>query len=104
MGMDMYIEKIRRNPDNKQEILERVELCYWRKFWDLHYALGLYDNDDNGIDVPMTKDDVERALSFATHNRDYFYGFNVVPSLCELLDDYDSYKLNGWDIVYNANW
>ena len=100
----MYIEKIRRNPDNKQEILERVELCYWRKFWDLHYELGLYGEDDCGNDVPMTKDDIERALNFATHNRDYFYTFNTVPQLCELLDEYDDYKKDGWEIVYNANW
>ena len=100
----MYIEKIRRNPNDKQDIVERVELCYWRKFWDLHYALGLYDKDDYNTDVPMTKDDVERALDFATHNEDYFGGFRTVPQLCELLRDYDELKRYGWDIVYNANW
>lgn len=100
----MYIEKIRRNPNDKQDIVERVELCYWRKFWDLHYALGLYGDDDYGIDVPMTKDDVERALNFAIHNEDYFGGFETVPRLCELLSDYDELKRHGWDIVYNADW
>ena len=100
----MYIEKIRRNPNDKKDIVERVELCYWRKFWDLHHALGLYGEDDNGIDVPMTKDDVERALNFAIHNEDYFGGFETVPRLCELLSEYDELKRYGWDIVYNANW
>lgn len=104
MGMDMYIEKIRRNPNNKQEIVERVEICYWRKFWDLHYELGLYGGDDYGIDVPMTKQDVERAIDFATRNEDYFGGFDTVPTLCELLRDYDMYKADGYEIVYNANW
>ena len=100
----MYIEKIRRNPNDKKDIVERVELCYWRKFWDLHYALGLYGDDDYSIDVPMTKYDVERALKFAIQNEDYFGGFEGVPQLCELLRDYDEYKKFGWDIVYNANW
>lgn len=102
--MDMYVEKIRRNPNNKQEILERKELCYWRKFWGLHYELGLYGGDDYGIDVPMTKDDVCRAIDFAARNEDYFGGFESVPQLCEILRDYDAYKQEGWEIVYNANW
>lgn len=102
--MDMYVEKIRRNPNNKLEIVERIELCYWRKFWDLHYELGLYGEGDYDNDIPMTKEDVSRALDFATRNEDYFGGFNTVPTLCELLRDYDDYKKDGWEIVYNANW
>ena len=104
MGMDMYVEKIRRDPTDKLVVIEREELCYWRKFWDLHDALGLYGAEDYGDDVPMTKEDVERAIDFATHNEDYFGGFDSVPQLCELLRDYDTYKKDGWDIVYNANW
>ena len=104
MGMDMYIDAIRRNPANKLEVIERTELCYWRKFWDLHYELGLYGKDDYGNDVPMTKEDVVVAIDFATRNEDYFGGFNSVPKLCELLRDFDSYKKQGYEIVYNANW
>ena len=104
MGLDMYVDKIRRNPNNKQEVIERKEVCYWRKFWDLHYELALYGHDDYGNDVPMTKEDVERAIYIATRNEDYFGGFDSVPQLCELLRDYDLYKEEGWDIVYNANW
>lgn len=104
MGMDMYIDRVRRDPTDKQIILEREEVCYWRKFWDLHYALALYDGSDYGNDVPITKDDIERAIEFATHNEDYWGEFNSVPQLCELLRDYDTMKNEGWDIVYNANW
>lgn len=100
----MYIDKIRRNPNNKQEVIEREELCYWRKFWELHYWLELYGNDDYGNDVPMSELDVERAISFATHNEDYFGTFDSVPSLCKLLRDYNDIKRDGWEIVYNANW
>lgn len=104
MGMDMYIDRIRRNPNDKQEVIEREELCYWRKFWGLHYELGLYGTGDYGNDIPMTKEDVCRAIEFAIRNEDYFGGFNSVPKLCELLREYDGYKEDGWDIVYNANW
>lgn len=104
MGLDMWIDKIRRNPNNKREVIERNELCYWRKFSDLHYELAFYDEDGLVHDVPMTKGDVERALNFAIHNEDYFGGFQSVPDLCELLRDYDEYKKDGWDIVYNASW
>ena len=100
----MYIDRIRRNPNDKKDILERKELCYWRKFWGLHNELGLYGPEDYGNDVPMTKADVERAIDFATRNEDYWGDFNSVPQLCEVLRDYDVYKLDGWDIVYNANW
>ena len=100
----MYIDKIRRNPNNKHEVIEREELCYWRKFWDLHYELGLYDDGDYGNDVPMTKEDIRRALRFICENEDYFGGFGTVPTLCELLRDYDQYKQEGWEIVYNADW
>lgn len=104
MGMDMYIDKVRRNPANKLEVIERTNLCYWRKFWDLHYELGLYGADDYGNDVPMTKADVERAIDFATRNEDYWGGFDSVPKLCELLRDFDEYKNQGYEVVYNANW
>ena len=104
MGLDMYIERVRRKHDDKQEFIEREELCYWRKFWELHNALGLYDADDYNNDIPLVKADVERAIDFAVHHEDYFGGFDSVPKLCELLRDFDEYKEDGWDIVYNANW
>lgn len=104
MGMDMYVDRIRRNPDNKSEVVERTELCYWRKFWDLHHELGLYGAGDCGNDVRLTKSDVERAIEFATHNEDYFGGFNSVPQLCELLHNFDMYEKDGYELVYNANW
>lgn len=105
MGMDMYIDAIKRDPNDKMNVLERKEMCYWRKFWDLHYNLPFkYDNDDYAQDIKLTKGDVEEILHFVSHNRDYFYGFKTVESVCELLDNYDELKADGWDIVYNANW
>lgn len=105
MGMDMYLDIIKRDPNNKLNILERKEMCYWRKFWDLHYDMPFkYGEEEYGKDVKITKDDVERVLQFVTHNRDYFGGFKTVEDVCELLDNYEELKEAGWDIVYNANW
>ena len=97
----MYIDRVRKKPNGEEE---REELCYWRKFWLLHGELGLYGADDYGNDVPMTKQDVRRALHFIIEQEDYFGGFNTVPELAIVLRDYDEYKEDGWDIVYNANW
>lgn len=105
MGMDMFIDRVKHNPNNKLEVIKREEICYWRKFWDLHYAMPFkYGDEEYCKDVPLTKDDVKLVLEFVTHNRDYFDSFKSVESVCELLDQYDSFKADGWDIVYNANW
>lgn len=105
MGMDMYVDAVKRDPNDKLNILERKQMCYWRKFWDLHYALPFkYDEEECAQDIKLTKEDVESILEFVSHNRDYFNGFQTVESVCELLDHYDEFKQDGWDIVYNANW
>lgn len=105
MGMDMYIDVIKRDPNDKQNILERKELCYWRKFYALHSAILCgYTEDYSGKDIVLTKDDVEEILQFVTHNRDYFDGFTTVADVCELLDTYEELKQDGWQIVYNADW
>ena len=101
--MDQYIDVIKRDPNNKQNILERKVMVYWRKFYELNSGLR-YHNDMYAKDLPLTKQELENILQFISHNRDYFNGFNTVPAVCELLDQYDELKEDGWDIVYNANW
>ena len=103
MGLDMYIDRIKRDPADKLKVIERTEVCYWRKNWNLLNELG-YGDDDYGDDIKLTKDDIERILQFVTHNRDYFDGYSTVESVCECLDLYDEWKEDGWDIVFNANW
>ena len=106
MGLDMYIDKCRKpivKEDGRRDYEEREEMCYWRKFWDLFHIFN-YTNDDYGRDVRLTKDDVEKILDFVTHNRDYFYGFKSVESVCELLDQWDELEADGWVINFNANW
>lgn len=103
MGLDMYIDRIKRDPADKLKVIERDEVCYWRKNWNLLNKLK-YDDDEYGKDRKLTKQDVEEILNFVAHNRDYFDGFSTVESVCEVLDKYDEWKEDGYDIVFNANW
>ena len=108
MGLDMYIDKC-RNPrivDGKRKYEEREEVCYWRKFWDL-LRDGLpfeYRDDECGQDVCLSKADVEHILNYVTHNKDFFNSFDSVPQVCELLDQYDNLKKDGWIVCFNVNW
>lgn len=99
----MYIDRIKRDPNDKLKAIERTEVCYWRKNWnlldELEYCDTEYDKDRN-----LTKEDVAEILEFVSHNRDYFGGFSTVESVCEVLDKYDEWKEEGYDIVFNANW
>lgn len=105
MGLDMYIDKCRKPviKDGKRDYEEREEVCYWRKFWDLLYEIG-YGDDDYGQDIRLSKEDVEKILTFVSHNRDYFDGFSTVSDVCHLLDEYDALIEEGWVINFNANW
>ena len=105
MGLDIYIDKCRKPKvvDGKRYYEEREEVCYWRKFYGL---LGImrYGDSEYGKDVKISKDDLEKILQYATHNRDYFDGFDSVPQICELLDQYDDLQNEGWTMCFNANW
>lgn len=105
MGLDVYIDKCRKPKiiDNKRSYEEREEVCYWRKFWGL-LDIMQYGNSEYGQDIRLTKDDVEKILNYATHNRDYFDGFESVPQICELLDKWDELQDEGWVFCFNANW
>lgn len=112
MGLDIYIDKCRKptmkefNGKMYRDYEEREEVCYWRKFWDLLYE-GVpfkYGEDEYGKDIRLNKEDVEKILDYVAHNRDYFGGFQTVPDVCELLDQWDELKNEGWIINFNANW
>ena len=103
MGLDIYIDKCRKPKvvDGNRIYEERVEMCYWRKFWDLLDIMN-YTDDDN--DVRMTKEDVEKILDHVTHNRDYWGGFEHVSQVCELLDQWDDLHEDGWTVYFYASW
>lgn len=105
MGLDMYIEKIKRDPNDKHNIITRKELCYWRKNWNLMYNLPFkYGDEEYAKDVLLTKDDVEKILDYVIHHRDYFNGFQEVANVCDVLDIYDELKDDGYEVVFNADW
>lgn len=109
MGLDMYIDKCRKptmkefNGGLYRDYEERVQMCYWRKNWDLFYKFP-YRDEEYGKDLQLTKEDLEMVLDHVTHNRDYFGGFKTVESVCELLDQWDELHDDGWIVCYNANW
>ena len=47
---------------------------------------------------------IKKILDYVAHNRDYFDSFQTVPDVCELLDQWDELKGDGWVINFNANW
>lgn len=106
MGLDMCIDRCRKpfiREDGRRDYEERVEMCYWRKFWALLHILD-YEEGDAGKDVRLRKEDVEKILDFVSHNRDYWGGFQSVEKVCELLDQWDELEENGWVINFNAGW
>lgn len=105
MGMDMYLnrEKNIGTPNH-----EKVQIAYWRKFWDLHdYIWQEYDpreKDQNGTEVQVNKELLSKMLAFAARNKDYWDSFDTVPALCEALYDYDDYVKDGWTFTYSGDW
>lgn len=105
MGLDIFIDKCRKPKvvDGMRDYEEREEVCYWRKFYGL-LDLMQYGEDEYGQDIRLGKKDVEKILDYVSHNKDYFDSFDTVPSVCELLDEWDELKENGWLVCFNANW
>ena len=84
MGLDIYIEKCR-----KPKIVEQDG--------------KKYREDEYAEDVRLRREDVEKILDYVAHNRDYFGGFDSVPQVCALLDEWDALMEDGWVICFNAN-
>lgn len=105
MGLDIYIDKCRKPKivNNKRDYEERDSVCYWRKFYGLLNFMK-YGDSEYGKDIRLTKNDVEDILNYIIHNRDYFGGFESVPQICELLDQWDELQDDGYVICFNANW
>ena len=122
MGMDAYLVRVRNLKQPKQEdfwdkcisvrtheawdnddMSAPAELWYGRKFWDLHEAIA--DKDyENGEWIEVSKEMLEKMVEFASHNPDYFGGFNSVPALCQALYSYDEAHENGWIYAYECDW
>lgn len=81
------------------------EVFYFRKYWDLLHNLSFIDIEkDCGDFIQLTKEQLEEILQIATHNRDYFNGFSVVPAICEALDNFDSDEKKGWHYYFEFDY
>lgn len=81
------------------------EVYYARKFWDLYSPVARRLHIDNcEYSAPLTKEDIEYMIDIATHCRDYFGGFQTVPDLCEILDNYDEATEKGMVFIFEGNY
>lgn len=129
MGLDMTITKawhVKRNPDKKwrydyeiapkldfeiEEKLLDINEIYWRKFWDLHREIWNHHsndldeaNSDNGVDIILTKQDMEDILYVASHELDYFGNFSYLQELATILYYWDAYAAQGIKWIYNGGY
>ena len=43
-------------------------------------------------------------INISTHNPDYFGGFDTVPALCKILQDFDEDEENGWHYYFEFDY
>ena len=101
MGLDVNIYRARNHKvfkDEKWYDSEAVtEVYYARKFWALIENASFLDvKDDCGAFIELSRENVEELITIATHNADYFDGFETVPKLCEILRNFDENEENGY--------
>lgn len=101
MGLDIYIFKARTKKafeaDDWYNSDAIQEVYYARKFWTLiEQASFLNVKDDCGEFIELSRENVEELINIATHNEDYFGGFETVPRLCEILRDFEETEENDY--------
>ena len=110
MGMDSYIFKARTKKAFKAENWysdENItEVWTGRKFWDIVENVSFIKdiNEDSGEFIQLTKSNIEEMIQIATHNRDYWGGFDSVPTLCEILDHFDDDEEAGWHYYFEFDY
>jgi len=101
MGLDVSIYRARTKKVfralNWYDSKAVQEVYYARKFWTLIEQASFIDvNRDCGDFIRLSHENVEELLQIAAHNADYFDGFQSVPSLCEILRNFDDDEENGY--------
>lgn len=104
MGMDLFIERRKKNDPNASW----EELFYARKFWELLHASFLreYNDSKNSCYVEArinSEEDFDELIGIATHNRNYFGNYESVASICEARDDFLENK-NNYVYRITADW
>ena len=106
MGLDCYIFRTKTkkvfDDEHWYESETVKEVWYARKFWDLIHNMSFIKNveEDCGEFIQLTMDNIEEMLQFAAHNRDYFDGFETVPSLCEIIANFEQDYEDGWHYYF----
>ena len=95
MGMDLYIERRKKNDANASW----EELFYARKFWELLEAdfVREYSDSKDSCYVEArfnSEEDFEELIDIATHNRNYSGNYESVAGICEARDDFLENKDN----------
>lgn len=105
MGMEVGIWKARTvkafEAENWYGSEQVEEVYYARKFYDLIQQVSFIKNEDEGEFIRLTKDQVEELIVVATHNEDYWGGFDSVPMLCKILRDFDDEEERGYHYYLN---
>ena len=116
MGMDMYIFRAHSKKEIESENFWQYvnesendeiplgEVWYARKFWDLHNNMSFLRDYECGEFIELTKENLEEMIAFATHNTDYWDGFETVATLCKILYTFDEMNERGYHYYYEADW
>lgn len=104
--MDLSVLR-KRNIGTPNE--ESVEVYYARKFWKLLNAPFVAEYNDSKEDCCVcariqSKEDIEQLIDIAVHNRDYWGTFDSIPKLCELLEEFEDMREEGWSYYLLADW
>ena len=89
MGLDIYIERRKKNDTNAPW----EELFYARKFWELLDADFVkeynYNKDISYVEARInSEEDFNELIEIATHNRNYFENYDSIAGICEARDDF----------------
>lgn len=107
MGLDARIFKVKSIKQLTSESVDWSqidEVWYARKFWGLQEHMSFLQQYECGDYIPLTLENVEEMLTYATHHRDFFDGFHTVPQLCEVIDQWEDAEEEGYKFVYEADW
>lgn len=108
MGLDCYVFRAKTKKAFEaerwydDENTSVTEVWYSRKFWDMLHNMSFIKSieEDCGEYIQLTQDNIEEMLQFAAHNRDYFGGFETVPRLCEIYNNFEYDAEEGWHYYF----
>lgn len=85
-----------------------TEVWYARKFWDMINGVEelrnfVNERDGNGF-LRITKEILKKMIQFYAFNPDYFDGFQGLPTLCKLYQEYDNLTAQEVKLYFYASY